>query len=76
MSQIIAKIVSGGQIGVDRAALDWAIEHGLPHGGWCPKGRIAEDGPIDSRYELQETKSAKYPQRTNPRWTGCAFSEV
>ncbi|MCX7173435.1 MAG: putative molybdenum carrier protein [Proteobacteria bacterium] len=62
--QIVTKIVSGGQTGVDRAALDWAVQQGIPHGGWCPKGRIAEDGAIDSRYELQETNSAKYPQRT------------
>jgi hypothetical protein len=58
------KIVSGGQTGADRAALDWAIEHGLPHGGWCPKGRRAEDGPIDGRYQLKETPSADYVQRT------------
>ena len=42
----VAKIMSGGQTGADRAALDFAIEHGIPHGGWCPKGRRAEDGPI------------------------------
>src|SRR5262245_26933171 len=40
----IARIVSGGQTGADRAALDWALAHGIPHGGWCPKGRRAEDG--------------------------------
>ena len=38
-------IVSGGQTGADRAALDWAIERGIPHGGFCPAGRMAEDGP-------------------------------
>ena len=43
------KIVSGGQTGVDRGALDAAIALGIPHGGWCPKGRKAEDGPIDVR---------------------------
>lgn len=48
------KIVSGGQTGADRAALDFAIEHGIPHGGWCPKGRRAEDGPIDAKYQLHE----------------------
>jgi len=42
----IAKIVSGGQTGVDRAALDAAIALGIPVGGWCPKGRRAEDGTI------------------------------
>jgi hypothetical protein len=58
------KIVSGGQTGVDRAALDVAIELGLPHGGWCPRGRLAEDGPIPLRYQLQETPSTEYPVRT------------
>jgi hypothetical protein len=58
------KIVSGGQTGADRAALDWAIEHGVPHGGWCPKGRRAEDGPIEGQYQLKETPSANYVQRT------------
>lgn len=53
-------IVSGGQTGADRAALDFAIEHKIRHGGWCPKGRVAEDGRIATRYRLKETKSA-YP---------------
>jgi uncharacterized protein (DUF1786 family) len=57
-------IISGGQIGADRAALDFAIEHGMPHGGWCPCGRLAEDGPIDERYQLQETPSRRYAERT------------
>ncbi|MCI0664827.1 MAG: putative molybdenum carrier protein [Acidobacteria bacterium] len=61
---MIEKIVSGGQTGADRAALDWAIEHGIPLGGWCPRGRKAEDGVIDARYHLQETPSADYSQRT------------
>lgn len=60
----VQRIVSGGQTGVDRAALDFAREHGLPHGGWCPRGRRAEDGEIDSGYELRETPEAKYLQRT------------
>ena len=60
----VAKIMSGGQTGADRAALDFAIEHGIPHGGWCPKGRRAEDGPIDARYQLKEPPSANYVQRT------------
>ena len=58
------RIISGGQTGADRAALDWAIEHGIPHGGWCPAGRKAEDGPIDLRYQLKETPSSNYVQRT------------
>ena len=60
------KIVSGGQTGVDRAALDWAIAHGVRHGGWCPKGRRAEDGIIPRRYRLKETRSPAYIVRT--RW--------
>lgn len=58
------KIVSGGQTGADRAALDFAIAHGISHGGWCPKGRKAEDGAIDARYHLMETRRAEYTQRT------------
>ena len=61
---LIEKIVSGGQSGSDRAALDFAIERGIPHGGWCPRGRKSEDGSIDPRYNLQETPSSGYVQRT------------
>jgi hypothetical protein len=61
---IFSKIISGGQTGVDRAALDVALEFGIPCGGWCTKGRRAEDGPIDLKYPLKETKSAKYQFRT------------
>lgn len=57
-------IMSGGQTGVDRGALDAAIECGIPHGGYCPKGRIAEDGVIPSRYNLVELDSADYRERT------------
>jgi hypothetical protein len=60
----VQRLVSGGQTGVDRAALDVALELGLPCGGWCPKGRRAEDGPLPDRYPLQETTSTAYPQRT------------
>ncbi|GAB5405986.1 MAG: putative molybdenum carrier protein [Aureliella sp.] len=60
----ITKIVSGGQTGVDRAALDAAIEIGIPHGGWCPKGRLAEDGTIDDLYQLVEHSSPDYAART------------
>ena len=60
------KIVSGGQTGADRAALDFAIEQKIRHGGWCPKGRVAEDGRIPKRYRLKETKSAYPAVRT--RW--------
>jgi len=60
------RIVSGGQTGADRAALDWAIGRGIAHGGWCPRGRRAEDGRIARRYALLETPSRDYEQRT--RW--------
>lgn len=58
------KIVSGGQTGADRAGLDWAIKNGINYGGWCPKGRKAEDGTIDLRYVLKESPRADYLQRT------------
>jgi hypothetical protein len=60
----IPKIVSAGQTGADRAALDWALSHNLPCGGWCPKGRKAEDGTIDPKYPLQESSSISHLQRT------------
>jgi hypothetical protein len=62
--KFISKIVSGGQSGADRAALDFAIESEIPHGGWCPKNRQAEDGRIAPVYSLQETPSEGYEQRT------------
>mgnify|MGYP001564730356 CR=1 FL=1 len=58
------KIISGGQTGVDRAALDVAIELGIAHGGWCPKGRRAEDGRIPDRYKLTEHTDPGYSLRT------------
>jgi hypothetical protein len=62
---LIERIVSGGQTGADRAALDWAIAHGVPHGGWCPAGRVAEGGVIPPRYELTEMPDGGgYRQRT------------
>ncbi len=60
----VERIVSGGQTGVDRAGLDAAILMGLAHGGWCPRGRLAEDGRIPPEYRLEETRSADYPART------------
>jgi hypothetical protein len=64
MKTLIEKIISGGQTGVDRAALDVALELGIPCGGWCPKGRRAEDGRIPDHYPLQEASSSEYPVRT------------
>jgi hypothetical protein len=61
---MVSRLISGGQTGVDRAALDAAHALGIPCGGWCPRGRRAEDGPIAARYPLQETPSADYSQRT------------
>ncbi len=58
------KIISGGQTGVDRAALDVALELGLPIGGWCPAGRRAEDGRIPDHYPLRETRSSDSSERT------------
>jgi hypothetical protein len=60
----LTRVVSGGQTGADRAALDWAIARGIPYGGWCPRGRKAEDGTIPRRYRLTETPSDTYLQRT------------
>lgn len=60
----LEKIVSGGQSGADVAALDWAIAKGLPHGGWCPKGRKCESGTIDLKYQLLEMPSSGYLART------------
>ena len=58
------EIVSGGQTGADQAGLDWAINRGLPHGGWCPAGRLAEDGTIPDRFRLKEVPSESYALRT------------
>lgn len=60
----VARIVSGGQTGVDRGALQASLELGIPHGGWCPRGRRAEDGVIPSQFALTETDSPKYWVRT------------
>lgn len=60
----LRRIVSGGQTGVDRGALDAAIRLGIPYGGWCPRGRLAEDGPIPAKYQLVETDAPDYAMRT------------
>ena len=61
---MLGRIISGGQTGVDRAALDAALEQNCPCGGWCPKGRKAEDGPLSAHYPLKETESSDYRVRT------------
>jgi hypothetical protein len=64
MTYRLLQIVSGGQTGVDRAALDVAIHLQIPHGGWCPRGRLAEDGAIAASYQLRETAEPDYAVRT------------
>jgi predicted Rossmann-fold nucleotide-binding protein len=61
---MLQKIISGGQTGADRAALDVAIKMGIPHGGWVPKGRKTEKGRLPARYQLKEIHTVDYAQRT------------
>ena len=61
---MLEKIISGGQTGADQAALDAAIKLGIPHGGWTPKGRLTENGPLPDKYDLKEMPTASYPERT------------
>jgi len=63
-ASFLGKIITGGQTGVDRAALDAALDNRFPCGGYCPKGRRAEDGMIHARYPLQEHASKDYARRT------------
>ncbi|MBK8964135.1 MAG: putative molybdenum carrier protein [Candidatus Competibacteraceae bacterium] len=64
MAARLEKLISGGQTGVDRAALDAALEVGIEIEGWCPKRRRAEDGTIPERYPLTETPERGYRART------------
>ncbi len=57
-------LLSGGQTGVDRGALDAALALGVRCGGWCPEGRVAEDGVIPARYPLTPLPGADYAART------------
>jgi hypothetical protein len=57
---VIKKIISGGQTGADQAALDAAIKLGIPHGGWIPKGRLTENGPLPEKYDLSEMPVTSY----------------
>jgi hypothetical protein len=61
---MIRKIISGGQTGVDRAALDVAVKLAIAHGGWIPKGRLTESGPLPEKYNLKETRNSNYADRT------------
>ncbi len=61
---MLTKIISGGQTGADRAGLDAAIRLGIPHGGWIPKGRRTEAGPLSETYHLREMGTTSYPKRT------------
>lgn len=61
---MIEKIISGGQTGADMAALDTAIDHEIPHGGWLPKGRLTENGPLPEKYQLQEMATENNEDRT------------
>ncbi len=61
---MLKKIISGGQTGADRAGLDVAIKHAIPHGGAIPKGRLTEDGPLPRKYSLTELSTRSYPERT------------
>jgi hypothetical protein len=67
----VKRVISGGQTGVDRAALDAALALGLPCGGWCPRDRHAEDGRIDERYPLVETDSPDPAVRTRRNAAGA-----
>ncbi len=61
---LLEKVISGGQTGVDRAALDAAVEVGIPIGGWLPGGRRTEEGPLDVKYPLLEMETTDYSSRT------------
>lgn len=71
-----SKIISGGQSGADRAALDFAIENNIPHGGFCPKERWAEDGRIPEKYKLEETESPHCMQRTEKNILQADFTLI
>lgn len=60
----VQEIRSGAQTGADRGALDAAIQLGIPHGGYVPRGRLSEDGPVPERYQMTELPTQDYPTRT------------
>jgi hypothetical protein len=67
----VRRVISGGRTGADRGGLDAAIELGLDHGGFCPRGRRAEDGRVPDRYHLCETRTARYAERTEANVTSA-----
>lgn len=67
---MLEKIISGGRTGADRAALDFAIRHRIHHGGWGPKGRLAEDGPLPKKYKLADSPTASYQRQTEQNVLG------
>ncbi len=73
---MIQKIISGGQTGADRAALDFAIKHNLPYGGWISKGRVTEDGTLPEKYHLQEMPTGEYSKRALLAFTTAAILEI
>ncbi len=70
------KVVTGGQTGVDRGALDAALDLKIECGGWCPEGRLAEDGPIPEQYPLQELPGGDYRDRTRKNVTDSDGSAI
>src|SRR5436190_19275831 len=62
--RVAVKIISGGQTGVDRAALDVALRHGIDCGGWCPAGRLDEFGKIPAHYPIRELQGGGFSERT------------
>jgi hypothetical protein len=67
---LIKKIISGGQSGADIAGIDAAMANNFPYGGWIPKGRRTEDGPLSEKYQLQEMSTTGYPKRTEQNVIG------
>ena len=62
---MIKKIISGGQTGADIGAIDAALKYSFPYGGWIPKGRLTENGPLPNEYQLMEMPTKNYPARPN-----------
>ena len=72
----ITTIISGGQTGADRGALDAALKEGVKTAGFVPKGRLAEDGQVDTKYNLKEMPTKSYPPRTRANVRLADFSAI